>query len=212
MLWGDLKTRVRRTLLADTADTLRYTDDVLADAARFALNDLAHHTALPSLATDSTADGEITAFDLPADLYELAAIAIVDGTEIEMVSLADVSYFPALDEGYYVWANQFNVIDAPAEGVVIKFYYYAYYPYPDDDADEVTIPGWMESAAALFIAAYALSWGATKQANIRQWGQKPDTGDPEDNSLMQLQKHYFKLADQELLRYPRQTRENFRLA
>jgi hypothetical protein len=94
----------------------------------------------------------------------------------------------------------------PPLGTTLIARYYAYYPHPALDADVLTIPQWAYAAVAYGTVVHALSSESLTEASNAADKAAPDRGQPENNSLRQLQKWWIQLYDRELAHYPKQNR------
>jgi hypothetical protein len=215
--WSTFRENIRKTLLKDE-NTLKWDDVDLDVYAAWALNTtLVAHTARTRLESWD-ADGSTTIFQLPDDLFmnpELGGMVYLtlnsSNTYLDPIGYSNGEDRSATD-GYWVWPeDMLNLVTAPKSGVTIYLRYFGYYDEPDSTDDDSTLdcPKWAESAVGYLIAAHALSRYATGSANISQWKAAPDRGTPEDNALRVQSDYYFKLADMELSRHPRQVKENF---
>lgn len=213
--WVYYRGQIRRTILRDTNPAnYRWSDEILRDCLWWALDQFASHTA-QATATSFTGDGVTTQFDLPENVYdaidESGMVYIQDGTRIKYLDPVrnTEGLTPNSDTGFYIWPNnKINMSPAPVSGSTITIEYFASYNRPYADSDTVDIPRWAEKAVSYLVAANALVSPGLKSANIRQWGQKPDTGTPEDNSLKEFQRWLVELYYEEINRHPSQERTN----
>lgn len=217
MLWSDLKAQIRRLLVdpfPTVSGTPRWSDQQLLDFIAWSLDALCSHTAIAS-ASGFTCDGTNTVFTVPDNAYEridLSGAVYVDDGAGGLSYLNPVRYNmrSLAMKGYYLQPdNTIHLIQTPTSASTLTVEYFAYYPHPIQDSDLVLTPSWATPALCYRVAAHAMSPLGGKSANIRQWGQKPDTGNPEDNSLQHQSEWYFQLYEQELLKAPRQERQSF---
>lgn len=211
MNWGTLKLQIRR-LLVDPAGK-RWTDEQLLDFVAWSLDTLCAHTAIAT-ATSFTCDGTTKAFPVPDNTYEkldvAGALYLDDGCSLTYLNPVHFNLRETSHRGYFLLPeSQINLINLPSSSDTLVVEYFAYYPHPVLDSDLILAPSWAMAALNYRVAAHAFSPLGGKSANIRQWGQKPDTGKPTDNPLQDQSSWYFSLYDQELLQYPRQERHNY---
>jgi hypothetical protein len=230
--WATFRNTLRQSMLADL-DEANFTDEVLLDCYTFALDTLCAHTALPKSTQfsntvvketvpsvtyyDMSAD---VAFELPADMYEpldvSGQLSIVqsDGR----VQYPDpVKRTPGLSPyktltvpGYWVWPeNILNLSEPAGDGAILTVDYFAYYPAPVLDTDQVLHPRWANTAMQYLAAAHALSSYSVQSASIDRFKDKYDSGNPEQNSLRVQQIHFINMYERELARRLPQDRTNF---
>ena len=219
--WGNLLAMVRRSVLKDiqlegedTAD-LRWGDDELADFCGWALDEFALHTAR-KCSTDFTADGLTSSYTLPDNLFSSELFDQNGRVEIEYAGtlsvLDPVAYTERLRPdslGFYTYPNEIlHVTPIPRLGSILHIRYFGYYTHPTDETTQIEIPHWAELAVCYLMGAHALTGVGTKTAIIRQWGQKPDTGKPEDNPLRRQQLWFHQLYEALLAKHEVQDRIN----
>lgn len=229
ILWGSFRETIRRSILKDNVadeDTgeYRWSDEEILDAALWALDTFAQHTAVAS-GTSYEGDGSALAFALPSNLFDSERF---DDTGEVAVNWADAFGTPEyLDPirsspllnirdqynyGFYTSVNDpydlhLRLKRIPAPGEMIDVAYYAYYDRPTNDNSVVNIPRWAEGAVSFLVGAYALSGSSLKTSFIRQWGARPDTGNPEHNPVREQQAALLKMYEYELLKHPLQQRK-----
>lgn len=222
--WGELLAEVRSNLLRDTvpdAETNEYkfpSEDLLA-CCRWALDTFAQHTAIATATSYVAPTG--TTYSLPDNLYEpepleLTGFVYVQRSDGSIIYLDPINYSDSLNvfdsNGFHTYPDgTLTLTDPSANGLtdVLVVRYFAYYTYPVQESDVLGTPRWAREPLAYLIAAHAISGFAFKSSSIRQWGAKPDTGNPEDNPLSRQQEEFFCLANKALDRYPRQDRTNW---
>lgn len=211
--WAEYKETFRRTILKD-ADGLVATDEKLIDAARWAFNGLLPHTALQSTVT-YTGDGTTFEFTLPDDVYvplEQAGLVMITDTSTNISNYLQPAYStfdvaPTDPKAFYVWPSDTLVTGVVVEiGVDLIVRYYAAYPYVSADDDVMPIPQWAYAAVGYDMGVYLVTSNSWQEAENATDKTKPDSGQPENNSLRQLQAWWIKMNQRELERHPRQNR------
>lgn len=205
--WGVFRSQIRRSVLKSlTQDT--WGDEALKDMMGWALQTFAAHTAMPSGVTYTGATG--TVFTLPDNIYspldETGVVYLVTTSGFEAVN----PYYRTEDgQSYDIWGNDLIFREELDGSKDLQIKYFAYYPEPSSDSDEIMVPGWAFSALSYLMGALALTPEGVQSANIRQWNDRYDSGNPEHNSLRAQQEHFIKLYEREIGRHVRQDRENF---
>lgn len=200
MNWGSLKTIIGRKVNDPTAT--KYAASLL-DNVNAALRVLATtHTGLASV-SDYTGDGETAQFPLPGNCIENRILGVYDTTYDTW--LTRVTFFPgqALDEGYYVWPDGYvNFSPAIISDSVYRLHYVAYYPEIVDDSSEFLIPQWAIEAIALYTAGRVLEDYASQMAVLGQFRTRVDSGNPEDQPVLQLSRRYIEQFYELVNRHP----------
>jgi hypothetical protein len=229
--WEAFRNTVRRTILRDSdpnAIEPDWSDELLRDATRWALNTFCSHTALFQSARydkntvkipgdspvyyDMTTD---TDFVLPLDVFEdveiSALVCVTNGTERYYID--PLNHTPRVSprsnpQGFRLLPGNTirieNVVLTADTQLTID--YFAYYPSPEVDGDLLLIPRWAETALAYLVGAHCMSSAAVSSANINQWKNREDSGTPEHNAFRVMQDQFLKLYERELARYPLQER------
>lgn len=218
---------LRRSILNDPVGT-KWDDAAVLDYLNWSLDTLCAHTALPS--TMTIADGDAkdgggtwdlstdTVFTLPSDLYEGADVSttgrvyIVNSTRVTY--LDPVQYTPGMTlanrNGFTEWPQgTLSLGEAPGTGTTLYVNYFAYYPHPTEDTDLIAAPQWSITAISYLCGAHALAKYGMRAADIRQWIDKDDRGNPEDNPLRAQQEWFIRRYEYEISRHPKQDRSNF---
>ena len=213
MRWSELKAQIRR-LLADTnAARYRWSEEQLVDFIGWSLDSLCAHTAIAT-ATGFVCDGATSVFAVPDNAYESVsrsgAVYIDNGTTLEYLNPVRFNQRAKATKGYYLLPeNTLHLLEVPGAGNELTIQYFAYYPHPTQDNDLILTPTWATAALCYRVAAHAFSPLGGKASNIRQWGQQPDTGNPEHNPLINQTDWYLELYEREIAKAPRQERENY---
>lgn len=205
MRWGVLRSILRRSFLNDNlpSETQRkWSDEDLLNAVTFALVDFCAHTAVAT-ATAVPIDLGQEIIPLPDNCYDIADVAIDDGTNRRYLT-----YAPRGERGDYgIWANQIVLSSASTSVGTALIRYFAYYPTPASDSDDIPIPQWATAAICYRAMTHALVKVGIKIAGIGNFRQSPDKGDPEDNAFVEYANWAMKMYNIELSLVPRQERE-----
>ena len=213
LLWGDLRTQIRRTILNDTSGS-KFSNEVLLDSVHWALQTFCQHTAVAT-SVAVTGDGTTRSFALPDNVYvspELAGSVYIEtsgtyqyftprGYNLDNAQLPAWLFYTRPD-------TLIHFVEAPADVVMVD--YYAYYNAPYVDANTIDVPVWAQAAIAYLTAAYALSKEQMVLTGIRGFSEKPDTGGPEDNPYIKQQEYFMHLYECELKKRPAQNRSFFK--
>lgn len=212
--WATIKDQARR-LLKDTTpneDTglYKWSDTELLDFIGWSLDALCTHTAIAT-ATSFEVNGQ--SYDLPDNIYETiersGAVYTDDGVTKHYLNPVRFNKIPVAQTGYYINpGNILYLVQEPTD-TNLTVLYFAYYPHPSQDSDELLTPTWATSALVYRMAAYAMMPFAARSSNIRQWGRYPDTGKPTDNPLQNQAWNFLEMWEKELSNYPVQQRENY---
>lgn len=208
--WGDFRAQVRRTVLKSTNEA-QWSNEVLRDCVWWALDTFSAHTAV---ATSVTFDATGTTYVLPDHLIESVETAglvylLANGSRTYLPSYLEPGRDDA-DLTFQEWpARQLVLASTPATGAQLVVHYFAAYNHPYADSDSLDVPVWAVPALAFMTGVHALTSVSVNAGNIRQWNDENDSGNPEHNPLLALQRHLLTLYDSHLTRYPRQDRQNF---
>jgi hypothetical protein len=209
MNWGTFRTQIRRSILEDATSITWPNDDLLADLCGWALDTFCAHTASPTSVTYTGVSG--STLTLPSDVYgdfeSTGYVYLRSSTTVTLVKparLLDAEDTENLT--FSVWGSTLQFSESVTEDVVLR--YFALYPHPSSDSDELAIPAWAYNALAHLIGALALTTKSVSSANIDRFKGPEDKGGPEDNALRAQQIHLLRVYEQELARHPRQIREN----
>jgi hypothetical protein len=202
---SDLKARVLE--MVGDPDQEGYSDQLLVDAIA-----AAHDAILqwvPKTATTSLSSGSAV-HALPADCYAVEACA--DGTTGEMFPKA------VLIPGHFIGATlsiNNNWILYPNGSITFSkdlandttLYYLAYWTKPDISSDPETFdiepPDSTHTGLALYAASYAIYPAAINAGEIRQFGTRVDSGNPEHNPMQESSNWLLKLFTNEMNRHPK---------
>jgi hypothetical protein len=178
--WATLRSQIQ-TLLASVETAVADAD--LLIYANWALDDLVKHVARPS-DVDYEGDGTTRVFALPDDLYEITVIEWASGEyALEYTPVPGVELPTAAYAAPAYWHNNGKLTWNTAPTTSFTVYYNAYYARITDGGDSIPIPRWAEQAAAFYSGYLVLVSQSTESADIGQWDQKMDSGNPEHNPL-----------------------------
>lgn len=208
--WGDYRTQLRRSVLADV-NKITWTDDALLDYCSWALDTFSAHTALATSVEYTGVDQTVALPDNVCDSIESAGLVYLT------TSGGSATYLPPWDYDldyrsttFREWPDHsLTFSESLPATATLHVDYYAFYPRPESTSDLLLIPRWAEGALGFLIAAYAMTGVSTTSGNIRQWNGDDDSGNPEHNPLLRLQNQFFMKYESEIARRQRQDRINF---
>lgn len=223
LTWLQFRTTLRRTFLQDETpneetNEFRYSDDLLLDCVRAALDAFCAHTSVATATGFAPATG--LTFSLPGNalLGDLTwpglNLYYVNPSNNLPVYLDPVRNTPGMrlnGTGYYIRPeSQINLNSEITDGASITLYleYYAHYNHPTLVTDTIDIPQWARTAVSYLTCGYALSSYALKASSIRQWNSKTDSGTPIQNPMQEQMALYMKMYEKEIARFPIQDRSN----
>lgn len=212
MTWGNFRTIIRRSILKDPNKTTWTDDSVLLDLFGWAQDSFCAHTAVP---TSITIDPAVQTNNLPANLFadleDTGALYYINGTNVSIIPPAKpLDYGATRDVTFTVFGDTFILTAEPDPSTSLKLFYFAYYPTPTSDDSLITLPRWSYNAVAHLVGALAHTSVSVQSAGIDRWkDRRTDSGTPEDNALRVQQQWMFKVYENELARYPNQSRENY---
>ena len=183
---------IQRTLrvLGDPAQSL-FDDELIYDGA------LASHQAIlpwiPKYAshTYTTGSGGSVEYTLPSDCYQIQSVQLSDGNFIQKATLAPNTARNISTQGdYQDWIEypfgKISLSQALSENTELSLYYFAFWDAPSSDADQdfvLTVPPMAHMAMIYYTGAHCLMPKAVDAAQIRQFNQRMDSGNPEHNPL-----------------------------
>lgn len=204
---GELKLRLIRLLGDTTADILpdpiesnTLEADLLLDGIKAGITAILPH--YPKLSTFIYAqDGDITAYQLPEDLYHIEAVMnLSDGLYITELNLFnDVIQELQFQDGPYGYITFTSAI--PTDG--LKLFYSAKWTYPENDSDLIEPPDITHLGILLYAASYCKLPKASEAANTRQYLSKPiDSGTPVMNPEADMSLYFLRRFEDEMSRHP----------
>jgi hypothetical protein len=218
LTWADYKTQLRGSVLKDPDSTVIEDADLL-NVVNWAMDIFAAHTAVPSIATLDLVDDETLQYVLPDDMFEPVDIAgrvYIKDADSKITYLKPINEVPGLTvrnnkgNGFYIWPDTtLNLLEELDPTDILKIAYFAYYPPLADDDDEIAVPRWSYPALNYLISALALTGSGIQSANISQWKDRQDSGQPENNALRVHIDHLWKQYYNAIARREPQDRTNF---
>lgn len=216
-----MKSYILEGLLKDEPGTdQRVSNNQLVIYARWAMSELAQHTAVATLQTYNC-DGVVKAFALPGNMVDSIEKSGLVGYETE----SRVEYLPVFRrlpeitwpsdvsreiKAYWEWPSGTLTLGfTPENGDKILLNYFRIWNSPVLDADVLEIPQWMELPFAYIVAALAMEPIGAQSANIRQWNRRMDSGQPEHNPAQKQAAWFIQQAYRYLNRVAPQDRETF---
>jgi hypothetical protein len=153
----------------------------------------AHEAILPwvpkldSITITSGSDGTLV---LPTNLYQVQSLYYVDANKfIPRLFASPGKYFPT-DYDNIGWIDipfgKLTVQPNPAEGTEFVLYCICYWNVPETEDDisfVIEAPRSAHAGLVYYAASHALVPRAVNSASIRQFNQRIDSGNPEDNPL-----------------------------
>jgi hypothetical protein len=186
---------------------------VLLDLVGWAMDTFAAHTAnVTGMTLPSPVGQTITLPDNIVGNFETTGLVYLrssDDTITRVSSAALLSYEDTEENTFTVWGNTLELYSEPASTDTLTLRYFSLYDHPTADNSIIGIPAWAHNAVAHLVGALALTSQAVQSAGIDRWKDKKDAGNPEDNALRIQQQHLMRFYNEELLRYPKQNRENY---
>lgn len=202
--FGELKSRILR-LLGDPSGE-GYSQELLMDAVQAA--QLAILPWMPKTAVTSLAAGD-TVYTLPADFYAVETVVVTSTGEC----LPAAMFSPGQYHGAYISGTN-DWIEYPAGSLTFSkelpeaydLYYLATWTElteSTDNAYTLEVPPQAIVGMVFYGAAYALQPIAVGTAEIRQFGTRVDSGNPEHNPLQKSSLHLLNLFQNEMNRHPK---------
>ena len=162
---------------------------------------------------DIVGDGTETVFDLPDGVYEIDGVMLSASSEF----ISPVVIQPGLVRGNVYASNWGDWLEyphgklwfskAPETGETLNVFYRAHWTKPVDELDdsfELLVPAYLHAPISYYAAAYCLTSKAVETANVRQFGTKVDSGNPEHNPIADRVEFLHELFIAEMNRHPRQ--------
>lgn len=155
------------------------------------------------------ADGVITEFELPEDLYRITAVFDADSGRYLKQNTLSAGDSPGSDlNSNQDWMEypelSLSLANAPTQDITV--FYGAVWAVPEDDDDALECPGWCIRAIVYYAASYALLEKASSSANIRQWNVQIDSGTPIMNPMRDMSTYYLERFRIEMDRMPARIR------
>lgn len=207
--FGDLKEKVLR-LTGDLVDSVtELQEEQLLDAI-IAAHDAVLPWAPKTSSTTFVGDGITTAFTLPSKFYDVDTIFDSDSGEIlPQAVFSPGSHFGDSIQGTNTWvlrpSGSITFAKAIGSGSIYTMYYLTQWNAPTEateDTEELEPPSYLDTAMIYFSAAYLMITPAIDAAEIRQWGTRVDSGNPEHNPVQKTVLFLLSLFNQEMSRIP----------
>ena len=193
--WGSMLARVRNVVQDDIPD-----DDgnyIIGDAdylfyGNSALDWIASRHAPLKRATVSV-DASTYLATIPSDAYRVLRVQGSLGELAEGYGLQ-----PSSDEFTLISDTELRIGDTEAENVEV--FYQGQYVAMTDAKSSIPVARWLEEAMLHYVSSRVLVHRAVSTGDVSQWNTRTDSGNPEDNPLLQLSLHYEKMAERILAR------------
>ena len=215
---GDLKKRILLLLGDDIASGTgepiyggQYSVDALLAGVHAALDAILPWVWKRSV-FDLTTSSDGYSFTLPTDLYQVEGV--VESVTRSGTSMFYGRYSPMLtfraqevpDSAMNYWvlypAGKITFATQISASAGAKMYYAATWAKPTSDASVLETPEYALHALALYSASQCLLGKAVAAANIRQYGTKVDSGNPEDNPMLTVSTYLQRVFDVAVQRFP----------
>lgn len=215
--WGVFRDQVRAAVLKDTAAS-RWDDEQLAVFVGWALDAFCAHTAVATATSFTGVTG--MSVQMPDNIYErldLSAQVVLNISTDSPVYLNPLfmtqGVSPRQNSGgrfFYELPDETLVFDqALTSPTEVTVRYFAFYNHPVSDDDTIDVPRWALPALGYLIGAHAITAYSMGRAQLAQWAESPEKGDPEDNPFRVQQKWLEELYEREISRHTAQKRSNF---
>ena len=190
-------------LLGDTPSSTSIESDLLVDSVYAALDAIMPYVWKASTAT---IPGGSTTFATPSDLYEVNSIFDISGDYfIESALLVPETYRANVSEGngWFQYPNGYiSFLNAVGtDGATL--YYGASWTKPTSDGETLEIPDVAINAIAYYAASYAILGQASSASKLGNYRTRMDSGNPEDNPLLELSIYFIKRFEVEVSRLPK---------
>ncbi len=215
---ADLKKRILLLLGDDVASGAgepiyggQYSEDALLAGVHAALDAVLPWVWKRSVFELNTSDDGYV-FTLPDDFYQVEGIA--ESLSISNNTLVYGRYAPmetfrareVLDSSQAYWML-FPRGKVTFSGKITltagaKMFYAATWTKPTDDTEVLETPEYALTALSLYAASNCLLGKAVAAANIRQYGTKVDSGNPEDNPMLSVSTYLQRVFDISVQRFP----------
>jgi hypothetical protein len=207
--WAEFRQQLRRSVLKDI-DEITWTDDQALDFIGWALDTFSAHTAMEKELLVTGVTG--TTVPVPSDIYDnLEVSGLLYLRKGGQTLYIDSREFPEETShiSYRTWQNVIELSHVPETGSTLHIRYFSYWPHPLLDTDLILAPQWSYPALTYLVGSFALGPVGIASANINQWKDRTDSGNPEHNALRAQQKWFLQMYEQEIARYPKQNRSHY---
>lgn len=201
--WGVMLGQIGRKLNDESHAT--WSEDLLRDCVNDALRALAStHTGYAS-DFDITGDGSTWQYDLPSNIVQTpdAGVYAVLWDSEENAWLKELDYWPntawesstrsssSNPLGYVLWPQgKISFSRIPADGQEVTVHYVRHYYEVTSSSTVINVPTWALEAIKLYTCAAALEPMGVKTGKIARFKTRRESGDPEDNPVLLLVRHY----------------------
>ncbi len=213
--WGDFRDYIRIALLndedlsADNGPTPNWSNAQLLMYIEWAQNAFCSHTALVKEST--TLDFTGSTLTLPSDVYDdfgNTAHVKVGSSSVYKSAVHAFGAGITTSGKYYVEVptGTLKFLSEITSASNVTITYFARYAAPVDDASVLEIPDWSHAAIASLVASHAQSSYAQRRANLGQWAESPEKGNPEDNPFIIMHRAFLATYEREISRVTAQHR------
>lgn len=193
MLVSEFAEVVKRLVQDDTV-----TDPIILDGILAGISAIA--TRVPrQVAVDVVADGTTKVFALGNNVIAVETVWNPnDGVFYERFPFGSGAVFSGPQQWFERPAGTINFLSAPKSDLVA--YCVADYDRPSAMDDDIPVPDRLIGALGYYVAAYVVSPEASGVSQIRPYGTRIDSGDPEDNPLLNMTLFFMHLFEREMAR------------
>jgi hypothetical protein len=192
--FGDFVGKVLRVLGDPEGDI--FEDDIIFDgcvAAHEAILPWSPKKAVATIVTDTTSGslGGGGVYALPSDCYQMQSVqTLSDGSFLPKATLASGTARNVGNSAYNDWIEypygSISLSEELLDDEEIKLYYFAHWSAPASDTDQTfvfEVPPQAYIGMVYYAGAHCLMPKAVDAAQIRQFNQRMDSGNPEHNPL-----------------------------
>lgn len=206
--YGELTSRILRMLGDPEGEG--YSELQVLDAIQAATDAVLPWTPKTSVIT-LTGDGATTAYALPSDAYAIETIIVdASGEMLPPSIIAPGNYIGSNTTGVNSWilypSGKVTLSKAISTSDTYTVFYLATWTKPTistNDDDDLDTPDVVLHALTLYASGWLLTSASIESAEVRQFGTRVDSGNPEHNPLMESSEWLFKLFLNEMKRNPR---------
>jgi hypothetical protein len=217
--WADYRDYIRIGLLNDedlsenNGPTPNWSNEQLLIFLEWAQNAFCSHTA--KVQESVTLDYTGTTLALPTNVYDnfgnTAFVQVNSGNSPVVYKSAVHAYGAGLSTtvGHYyveIPSGTLKFLKEIKKDSTVTITYFSKYAVPASDTDLLEIPDWSHAAIANLVAAHAQMNYAMRRANLSQWAETPEKGNPEDNPFMIMHKAFTQTYEREIGRVTAQHR------
>ncbi len=225
---ADLKKRILLLLGDDVASGAgepiyggQYSEDALLAGVHAALDAILPWVWKRSVFELNTSDDGGYTFTLPSDFYQVEGIVETITTSnttsnstysgntkiygrYSPLQTFQAKEMPDYSQNYWMLFPFGNITFTTQilSGANAKMFYAATWTKPTDDAEVIETPEYALTALSLYAASNCLLGKAVAAANIRQYGTKVDSGNPEDNPMLSVSTYLQRVFDISVQRFP----------